>query len=99
MDDTARTLLILEGTGTRLGFVRFDRRDAVGTANFEVSVAVDPAHHGRGLGAAALALARRFAPGAALDATVLPANLASQALFASAGYEQIGPYLFRSLPN
>lgn len=99
MDDTERTLLILESTGTRLGFVRLDCRSAAVTANFEVSIAVDPTHHGRGLGFAALQLARRFAPGAAFNATVMPTNLASQALFASAGYEQVGPDLFRSMPN
>lgn len=97
LDDTERTLLIVEGAGKALGFLRLDRRDDQPT--FEVSIAIDPANHGRGIGAAALQIARRFAPGATLEATVLPGNLASQALFASAGYKQIGPDHFRSVPN
>lgn len=97
MNDPDRTLLIIENDAQAVGFVRLDRRD--GLARFEVSIAIEPANHGQGLGATALQLARRFAPGATFDATVLPANLSSRALFSSSGYRQIGPDLFRSVPN
>ena len=99
MDDPDRVLLIVESDGAAKGFVRLDRCPSDHGAVFEVSVAIDPASHGLGFGAAALRLARNFAPGATFDATVFSANAASEALFVKAGYRPVGPDLFRSLPN
>ncbi|MBM3516716.1 MAG: GNAT family N-acetyltransferase, partial [Alphaproteobacteria bacterium] len=53
---------------------------------YEVSILTAPEYHRRGIGGAALALARALVPGARLKAVVLPGNRASQALFTAAGY-------------
>lgn len=71
------------------GTVRLDRR----REGWEVSIAIDAARHGQGIGHAALALARRLVPEAPLLAQILPGNDASHALFARAGYRQDGPWL------
>lgn len=68
-----------------VGVLRLDRKGAKG---WEVSILVDAAHHGHGVGAAALAAARRLVPEASLLAEVLPENAASHALFLSAGYQR-----------
>src|SRR5262249_7006465 len=99
MGDPDRVLCIVESQGERCGFIRLDRSVAQGRPRFEVSIAVDPHRHRNGLGAAALSLARRLAPGAELDATVDERNAASQALFRQAGYSQVEPGLCRSLPQ
>lgn len=77
------------------GAVRLDRRDGAG---WEVSIGIDTARHGIGLGRAALSLARRLVPEAPLLAEILPGNDASRALFARAGYVQNGPWYVNS-PN
>lgn len=69
------------------GTVRLDRRDGAG---WEVSIGIDAARHGIGLGGAALSLARRLVPEAPLLAEILPGNEASRALFARAGYVHDG---------
>jgi UDP-2,4-diacetamido-2,4,6-trideoxy-beta-L-altropyranose hydrolase len=99
MADTNRILLLVEKAGVRCGFVRLDRQPSSDRPRFEVSVAVDPSQHGRGIGSAALRLLRRFAPGADFNATVLAANTSSRALFANAGYKQVGPELYWSHPQ
>lgn len=70
------------------GTVRLDRRDG----GWEVSIGIDAARHGTGLGRAALALARRLVPEAPLLAEILPGNDASRALFARAGYVHDGSW-------
>ena len=70
------------------GTVRLDRRDG----GWEVSIGIDAARHGIGLGRSALALARRLVPEAPLLAEILPGNDASRALFARAGYAKDGPW-------
>jgi UDP-2,4-diacetamido-2,4,6-trideoxy-beta-L-altropyranose hydrolase len=65
------------------------RMDRKGEKGWEVSILIDAARHGRGIGAAALAAARRLVPEASLLAEVLPENTASHALFARAGYRRM----------
>ena len=58
---------------------------------WEVSVEVDPAARGRGLGTALVAAARSLVPGGApLWAQVAPANTASLRAFLAAGYRPVG---------
>lgn len=58
---------------------------------WEVSVEVDPAARGRGLGTALVAAARALVPsGAPLWAQVAPANTASLRAFLGAGYRPVG---------
>jgi UDP-2,4-diacetamido-2,4,6-trideoxy-beta-L-altropyranose hydrolase len=100
LDNPDVLLAIVEAGGVRAGMIRLDRKLCeAGRSVHEVSIAVDPRWHRRGVGAAALALARRLAPGARLEATVLPANLASMRLFERAGYRPLGDNVFRSLPS
>jgi UDP-2,4-diacetamido-2,4,6-trideoxy-beta-L-altropyranose hydrolase len=99
IDDPDRVLCIVEHNGERCGFIRLDRRTTLGRLRFEVSIGIDPDHHRNRLGSAALSLARRLAPGAELDAAVDVRNAASRALFVQAGYGQVEPELYRSLPQ
>jgi UDP-2,4-diacetamido-2,4,6-trideoxy-beta-L-altropyranose hydrolase len=81
-------LLVIEVDGEQAGYVRLDRRKGE-KAKFEISVAVCPKAHGRGVGSVALSLARRLQPGAVFDAEILPENIASRALFTRAGFHQV----------
>lgn len=83
LEDASRLLMIIQCANDNAGMVRLDR---IGSATFEVSIAVDQGMHGRGIGRAGLALIRKLAPGVDLVATVLPENRASIALFVGAGY-------------
>jgi UDP-2,4-diacetamido-2,4,6-trideoxy-beta-L-altropyranose hydrolase len=97
LGDPERLLCIVERDGDAAGMVRLDRL-APPAPRFEVSIAVHPSMHRRGVGGAALALLRRLAPGATLDAAVHPDNEASQALFAAAGYRRVAEAQWRSEP-
>jgi UDP-2,4-diacetamido-2,4,6-trideoxy-beta-L-altropyranose hydrolase len=100
LEDLDRVLLIVETSeGLPAGFVRLDRLAEGVAPTFEVSIAVDQALHGRGVGAAALTLARRFSPGSELIATVLEGNVPSERLFASMGYRRESKQRFRSVPS
>jgi UDP-2,4-diacetamido-2,4,6-trideoxy-beta-L-altropyranose hydrolase len=88
-------LSLVEHDGKRCGMVRLDRLAGQATA-FQVSIAIDPALHGRGIATAALKLTRRAFPKAELVATVLRGNSASQSLFERAGYRKESEELFRS---
>ncbi len=77
---------IIEEDSVSVGVLRLDRMRDQGESVWEVSILVDPARHGRGIGAGALRLARNLLPGASLIATVLPGNHASAKLFERAGY-------------
>ena len=69
------------------GALRLDRMaDPEDGTAFEISLSLDPDSYRRGIGRAALALARRLLPNASLKAEVLPENVASQELFKNAGY-------------
>jgi UDP-2,4-diacetamido-2,4,6-trideoxy-beta-L-altropyranose hydrolase len=94
----ARLLALVVCDGVRSGFVRLDRL-AGDKPCYEISIAVAPEKHGRGIGRAALKLVRRLAPFVPIEATVLAGNAASHAMFASAGYSRIGEDRFRSLPT
>ena len=94
-DPTRRVFIV--GAGSRdFGVVRFDRAETGRSS--EVSIYLDPAVSGMGLGRAALFAAQEaygaMAPEVAeLIAETLAGNAASQALFASAGYAG-GPVRF-----
>lgn len=85
--------IVLHG-GVPAGTLRLDRCDG----GWEVSIAIDAARHGAGIGRAALASARRLVPEAPLLAQILLGNENSRALFARAGYVQDGPW-YVSPPN
>lgn len=79
--------------GTRpVGVIRFDELAEPGHA--EVSLFLDPALHGLGLGSRLLAAGesqlRHLRPVTAIDAEVLSGNDASHALFLGAGYARVG---------
>ncbi len=95
LEDGRRLLAIVEVDGAAAGMLRLDR-EADEKPSFEISIAIDSARHGQGIGAATLALARRLAPGADLLATVKPENNPSLALFAAAGYRPDGRGRYRS---
>jgi len=92
--DPARLLAIVEAAGKPVGMLRLDR----GTDADRINIATDPAHHRRGIGAAALALAAGVTPGRPLDAQILAGNAPSLALFQAMGYRQAGKDLFRREP-
>jgi RimJ/RimL family protein N-acetyltransferase len=94
LSDPMRLLMIVEREDKPSGMVRLDRL-ADSTAAFEVSIAVSEEEQGRGIGLAALKLARRVAA-TDLLATVLPGNSASNALFLAAGYSPDGDNRYRS---
>jgi len=88
-------LQIISDGGAPAGALRLD---PVVTGAYEVSILVDPARHGRGIGKAALALARDLRPAAELRAEVLPGNAGSHALFRNAGYRSVDDRNYRSRP-
>jgi UDP-2,4-diacetamido-2,4,6-trideoxy-beta-L-altropyranose hydrolase len=97
--DPNRMLMIASDGGVPVGMVRLDRLDDDEGGAFEVSIGIAREARGKGYGAAALALARRAVPGATLEATVLPANDASVALFLGAGYARVDETSYRCLPQ
>jgi UDP-2,4-diacetamido-2,4,6-trideoxy-beta-L-altropyranose hydrolase len=98
--DPKRLLLIIEVDGVSVGSVRLDRLSDQGSAaHHEVAIAIDPGRHGRGFGSAALRLVRALMPGAVLDATILPENKPSQALFEKAGFVALSGDLYRNGPH
>lgn len=68
------------------GLLRFDPKPD-SAAGMEVSILLDPAFHGDGIGRAALTLARSIIPGRDLWAYIMDDNKPSQAMFVSAGYK------------
>lgn len=92
-------LAIVEASGERVGMVRLDRTADGEGISYTVSIAIDPARHGAGLGRAALGLLRRLTPSAVLNAKVLPENDRSKRLFESCGYEYVGDDWYRSRPE
>ncbi len=92
-------LRILEFEERPAGTVRLDRcvRRSWGRL-CEVSIAIAPDCRGRGLGKAALALARELKPVAPLVARVKRGNIASRRLFLSAGYQPFSPGVFVHWP-
>lgn len=80
---------IIEVSGEAAGFLRFDQRGTGPDGDiFEISIAVAPAFHRRGIARAALQLAQQFMKGNILTAQVLSGNEPSAALFRTAGFAE-----------
>ncbi len=93
-------LAIVEIENKPVGTVRLDRlADYDKRPRFMVSIAVEPDLQKQGIGAAALKLIRRVAPGSVLDAEVFSINESSQIIFRSSGYVNVAGDLYRSLPK
>jgi RimJ/RimL family protein N-acetyltransferase len=91
-------LLVVEERGYPMGVVRFNFQEEGQTA--EVSVYVDPARHGAGLGKKVLTAGecylRRNSPGVrAITAQVMQENIASRKLFIQAGFVETGSNVYR----
>jgi RimJ/RimL family protein N-acetyltransferase len=88
-------LSVIMCDGEPVGTLRLDLQ---GSSTYEISIVVSSARHGRGLGLAALELARRLVPEAQIRAEILPGNVRSEALFTKAGYLPLG-YGWRSIAS
>lgn len=98
--DPARLLMIVEADCTPVGTLRLDRlAERGGAPHFEVSLAVRAAFGNRGIGTAALVLARRLLPLAVLEAEIAPANVASRRAFTRAGFHPAGGDLLLHDPS
>jgi spore coat polysaccharide biosynthesis predicted glycosyltransferase SpsG/L-amino acid N-acyltransferase YncA len=81
--------------GREAGALRLDYRETRQQRPcYEISIYVDPALHGRGIGGAALRAARRLTPFAWRKAFVDERNTASVSLFARAGFRKDGAFLY-----
>ncbi len=90
LNGTDRITAVVERDGVPAGLLRLDPMNSDSPNNrFEVSILIASAHRSAGVGAAALTLARRLAPGRDLWAEVLPDNEASRRLFERAGYRPV----------
>ncbi len=88
LEDPARQLFVGEIGGRPVGVIRFDFAER---ARAEVSLYLDPALHGLGLGPHLLLAGEAAADAAIVDATVLEGNRPSQRLFEHCGYTQTAP--------
>ena len=86
--DPARQLYVGRLGDRLVGVIRFDFS---GEARAEVSLYLDPALHGSGLGPRLLLAGEAAAGAASVDATVLETNIPSQRMFTRCGYHQLGP--------
>jgi UDP-2,4-diacetamido-2,4,6-trideoxy-beta-L-altropyranose hydrolase len=93
LQDPASILNVIVCDGEAVGTLRLDRLDSLA---YEISIVVSTSFYGRGIGLAALELARRLVPEARLKAEILPGNTRSEALFTKAGYLPTG-YGWRSI--
>jgi ribosomal protein S18 acetylase RimI-like enzyme len=92
-------LLIVETNSKAAGMLRLDGpATANGERAFEISIAVDPARHGSGVGSATLRMVRKLMPNAVLDASVHLQNAPSKALFRAAGFTALSHERYRSIP-
>jgi RimJ/RimL family protein N-acetyltransferase len=99
LSDENRMLLIVESDRTAAGMLRLDGPTKTNNERvFEISIVVDPALHGRGIGSAALRLVRKLIPNAVFDATVHEQNASSRALFRAAGFAELSHEHYRSMP-
>lgn len=80
------------------GVLRLDRKPEA-SPTFEISIFTAPNLHRRGIGIAALRLARRLVLDANLLANILPGNAASKKLFEDAGFRSIGSGWFSQAPS
>lgn len=98
--DPARLLMIVEAGYAPVGMLRLDRlAERGGPPHYEVSLVVRAAFGNRGIGTAALALARRLLPGAVLKAGIALANVTSRRAFARAGFRPAGGDLMLHDPS
>ena len=88
LEDPERLLFVGAIGGRPVGVIRFDFSS---DTRAEVSLYLDPALHGLGLGPHLLLAGEAAANPALVDATVLEGNRASQHLFEGCGYTQTGP--------
>ena len=92
LDDPARSLLIAQVGDVPVGVIRFDRTS---DDRMVVSLYLDPALHGLGLGRAMLIAGERAsADGLDIVAEVVEGNIGSTRLFESAGYSAMAPGTF-----
>ncbi|MGD1875918.1 MAG: UDP-2,4-diacetamido-2,4,6-trideoxy-beta-L-altropyranose hydrolase [Kiloniellaceae bacterium] len=81
------------------GMLRLDRvKDSEAPEAFEVSIVVDEAHRGAGVGLGALKQIRAWLPEVAFHAETLPRNTVSISLFRTAGYTQVAEHLLHCPP-
>jgi UDP-2,4-diacetamido-2,4,6-trideoxy-beta-L-altropyranose hydrolase len=97
LQDPTSILNVIVCDGEAVGTLRLDRLDS---RSYEISIVVSTSFYGRGIGLAALMLARRLVPEALLKAEILPGNIRSEALFTKAGYlprgygwRSVGPFV------
>lgn len=74
------------------------RLDMLTSNDYTLSIYIDPAYFGQGIAKLALQQIDHLHPKETITATVLKENLASQALFKSAGYKQVNTERFIRLP-
>jgi len=96
LNDPNRHLNIIIYNNERAGVLRLDK---VGEDCLEVSIMIAPEYYRKGIGAAALRLARKTWPNVILRAEVLPGNEASHALFEKCGYEPLRNQIYLNLPT
>jgi UDP-2,4-diacetamido-2,4,6-trideoxy-beta-L-altropyranose hydrolase len=98
MKDPARLLYIVQASDEPIGYARFE---VAAPGEADVSVALDAAWRGRGLGASVLRLATSEAARdlgvTAVHAYVLPGNEPSRRAFAGAGYVPSGQVVHRGV--
>ncbi len=94
--DPARLLFVATVEGRPAGSLRLDEMP---DGAREVSILLDPASQGEGIGKAVLRLGRRLAPGCRLVAEIRPENGASLRVFETCGYRPIGRNHFVHLPD
>lgn len=68
-----------------VGVLRLDR---ISTANYLISIFIDPDHYGKGIAQMSLARVEAIHKNITIHATVLKNNLASQQLFLKTGYDR-----------
>ncbi len=99
LEDPRCRMTIIQHGERPAGVLRLDTRDGHGPEPvFEISILIDPELQGRGIGLAALRLARNLVPGAKLLAEVLPENIASRRVFEAAGYQACSDGLYCHAP-
>lgn len=98
--DPGCLLNVVEHGDAPAGVLRLDRRGTPADRPcYEVSILVSHAHQGKGLGRAALTLARRLVPEAWLVADINRGNAPSQALFRGVGFETSDGRTYRLAPT
>jgi len=95
--DFRSLLQIVMRDNAAAGFIRLDRGEHID--GYEVSIVTAPGQGRRGIGAAALKLARRLLPESTIRAFVMPENRISLRLFEKAGYKSVGDNWYVQQPT